>query len=95
MVYQIDKQLKELGDKLEEADKAPIDEALTAARAALESGELQALEEAKTGLESAAHKLAEKVYAAQGADAAPGAEGGEPEASDDDDDVIDAEFDAK
>lgn len=95
MVYQIDKQLKELGDKLEEADKAPIEEALTAARAALESGELQALEEAKTGLESAAHKLAEKVYAAQGGDAAPGAEGAEPEASDDDDDVIDAEFDAK
>ena len=97
MAYQVDKQLKEMGEQLEAEDKAGLEEAVAAAREAIESGDKAALEAAQKTLEERAHKLAEKAYA----QAASGAEGQGPEASTDagpaskDDDVIDAEFDSQ
>jgi molecular chaperone DnaK len=98
MVYQIEKQMKDQGDKLDEDDAKPLTEALEAAKAALENGEKDALEAAKTGLEAAAHKLAEKVYNQEGASGPGGPEAAEGPGETDggaDDDVIDAEFDTK
>jgi molecular chaperone DnaK len=97
MHYQIEKQIKEFDDKLDAEDKAGLEEALAAAKAAVESGEKEALEAAKATLEERAHKLAEKAYS-QATAAQEGAGGGEagpaPDAGSDDD-VIDAEFDAQ
>jgi molecular chaperone DnaK len=98
MCYQLEKQSKELGDKLEEADKTSLDEATTTAKAALESGGLEELEAAKTALEQVAHKLAEKIYAQTAQEGGPspdGASEGPEPGADADDDVIDAEFDTK
>ncbi len=98
MVYQVDKQLTELGDKVEEADRASLQEAIAGARAALEGGDKAALEAAKADLEQRAHKLAEQVYKAAGAGAEGAADPGAAQAdagdNSDDGDVIDAEFDA-
>ncbi len=99
MSYQLDKQLKDLGDKVDAADKARIEEAVAAAKKAVEAGEKAGLEKAKADLEAAAHKLAEKAYqGAAGPQPGAGAQGGPQPgagaAGGGDDDVIDAEFDA-
>ncbi|MCP5058220.1 MAG: molecular chaperone DnaK [bacterium] len=98
LIYQTEKTLSENGDKLAEADKKEIEEALAAAKQDLESNETERMEAAYTKVEQAMHKVAEVLYKAQ-ADAAggpeaeaPGAEASEGPAGGDDDDVIDAEF---
>ena len=97
--YQVEKQLKEAGDKLDDAEKAELQAACDAAKTALESNDKAHITRAKDDLEKKAHKLAEKIYKAQG-----GAPGGQPGAGPSPggaggggskDDVIDAEFDTK
>ena len=85
MVYNIDKMLKDAGDKV--SDKGDVETALADARKVLENTEASAkdLHDAYEKLTQASHKLAEAMYkatAAQGAatpDAA--AQGGTPEGS--------------
>jgi len=75
-------------DLIEEAKGA-----IAQAKEAVEANETSVLETAKTRLEAAAQKLAEKMYAqagAPGAEGAPGPEAGAP--ASDDGDVIDADF---
>jgi molecular chaperone DnaK len=97
LAYQVEKHLKSHGDSLDATDKAGIEEALATARKTVKDGTKAELEAAKTDLETRAHKLAEKAYAADagagggpsdGGGAAGGAKGAGAE-----DDVIDAEFD--
>ncbi|TNF29282.1 MAG: molecular chaperone DnaK [Deltaproteobacteria bacterium] len=97
MAYQITKQIKEHGDKLDAADKADLEKAVEDAKAALESNDKGNIQAAKDVLEKKAHSLAEKIYkAAGGAEQAAGGAGGPQQAGGgDDDDVIDAEFDTK
>jgi molecular chaperone DnaK len=102
MVYNIDKMLKESGDKFESAEAAPIkvevEGALAEAKKTLEgtpsSKDLKAAHEKLT---KASHKLAEILYkanAAQGPAAGEAPAAGEPaaEAKKKDDGVIDAEY---
>jgi molecular chaperone DnaK len=92
--YSVEKQLKEHGDKLDEASKGDLDKALAAAREALEGGDKAKIDAARADLEAKAHKLAEKVY--QGQQAAGGeGQGADQAKAGGDDDVIDAEFDTK
>ncbi|MGB1015229.1 MAG: Hsp70 family protein, partial [Nannocystaceae bacterium] len=104
MVIQTEKLLSENGDKLPDAEKTEVEEAITEAKAAVESGDDDRISEAKEKLNSASHKLAQAMYGQPGAQPPPGA--GEPgaapgdeQASDDDDDggddVIDAEYEEK
>jgi len=96
--YQVEKQLKDVGDKLDEAERTELQQACDAAKTALESNDKANITRAKDDLEKKAHKLAEKIYKAQGgapggqpgAGPGPGAGGGGSK-----DDVIDAEFDTK
>ncbi len=93
--YQVEKQLKEAGDKLDDAEKAELQAACDAAKTALESNDKGKITAAKDDLEKKAHKLAEKIYKTQGG--APGGQPGGPGPSPggNKDDVIDAEFDTK
>ena len=94
--YQVEKQLKEAGDKLDDAEKAELQAACDAAKTALESNDKAKITAAKDDLEKKAHKLAEKIYKAQGG--APGGQPGagpNPNQGGNKDDVIDAEFDTK
>jgi molecular chaperone DnaK len=97
MAYQVDKQLKEMGDQLDDEDKAGLEAAVKAAREAVKSDDKDTLEAAQKTLEERAHKLAEKAYSqAAGATDGPTEEAQGSDGDDDgDDDVIDAEFDSQ
>ncbi len=102
MVLQTEKLLNENGDKIPDAEKKEVEEAIEEAKAAIEAKDDDRISEAKEKLNSASHKLAQAMYGQPGAQPPPGADpaagapGGEEEASSDDgDDVIDAEFEEK
>ena len=86
MVYQTEKTLQEMGDKLDAADKAEVEEKLAALKTALTGTDSAAIKQATEALTQAFYKVSEKLYQAQGgaqgfdpsqAGAAPGSEGGQ------------------
>jgi molecular chaperone DnaK len=90
--YNSEKQLKELGDKVDESSRTEIEDAIKAVRETLESDDVEAIKSKTDELQAAFHKVSEKVYEAAQAEAAQSADGAGPEASgDDDEEVIDAE----
>jgi molecular chaperone DnaK len=103
MVYNIEKMLKEHGDKISGSERGDVENALADAKKALESNDKVQMDKAREALTTASHKLAEQMYkAAQpqgGAQGAPGAgptPGSEPQGGDGqakkDEGVIDAEY---
>lgn len=80
--YQVEKMLKEYGDKMDPAAKSSVESELQASETALNSDDLAQMESAMTRLQEAAHKLSETVYNNTNAGAQ----------TKDDDDVIDADF---
>ncbi len=100
MVYNIEKMLKDSGEKVQAADKTEVEAALAEARKALEGTDAAQMKAAHEKLTQASHKLAEAVYKATAAQAAPGAEPGAPGAGEappageqkKDEGVIDAEY---
>ena len=94
MVYQVEKLLKDSGDKLPEADKKEAEEAIVEAKAALASLDKDRIKKALETLTAKSHKLAETLYKSEPpagdgpAPGAPGAPGGDKKG---DDNVIDAE----
>ena len=101
MLYQVEKNLKEHGDKLPAEDKKRMEEAIEGLREALKSDDLETIKKAHDEMMQASHRLAEMMYqqASQtppGAGPEPGAEpppgaGPQPGAGPKDD-VIDADF---
>ncbi len=94
MIHATEKSLKDLGDQVDEADKKAIEEATDELKKALEGSDKEAIQAKTQALAEASGKLAEKAYAANAGDAA-GAEGAASDAgasSNQDDDVVDAEF---
>jgi molecular chaperone DnaK len=89
-VYQIDKQLGELGDNLSDEEKAPITDAIAEVRKLLEDPAVdpKTLREATQGLLTKAQVLGEKVY--EQAQAASGESGAGDDG--DDDGVVEAEI---
>jgi len=99
LVYQTEKTLKELGDKVDGALKSEVDAALTRAKEATAKESIEDIKAAMTTLEAANSKVAEKVYAQTAQNGAAGAEGAQQAQSEkkdgdkkDDDDVVDADF---
>ncbi len=100
MVYQVEKMLREHGDKISGSERGDVENAVADAKKALEGGELSAMNSARERLQAASHKLAEAMYkatAAQGqpqggptAGPTPGA--GETGGQKKDEGVIDAEY---
>jgi len=76
MVYNIEKMLKEHGDKISGSERGDVENALADAKKAIESGNKQQMDQAREKLTTASHKLAEQMYKATQAQAAPGAGGG-------------------
>jgi molecular chaperone DnaK len=104
MVYQIEKMLKESGDKISGSERGDVENALADAKKALESNDKAQMDKARETLTQASHKLAEQMYkAAQpaggqggpgsgpaaGTGPQPGANGGGQKK---DEGVIDAEY---
>ncbi len=102
--YEVEKNLKEHGDKLEAGEKSAIEAALATAKDAAKGDDPEAIEKSLEALQAASYKLAEKVYQDKG-QASAGAE--EPStsaqrgekahkaASGGDDNIIDADFEVK
>jgi molecular chaperone DnaK len=93
LTYQLEKQLRENGDKIPIAQRNDVERALEGAKKALNGGSAEELRRAEEELNRAAHKMAEAAYGAN-AQAAPngGPAGPEQPGQPADDDVIDAEF---
>src|SRR4051812_11335683 len=97
LVYQVEKMLKETGDKMSDADKAPITAAVEKVKKAKEADDLNALKSAFGELEQAAQAMAMAQARAQqggGSGPQPGA-GPTPPTGGKPDDVVDAEFEVK
>ena len=77
LVYQTEKTLKEMGDKISGADKQKIEDAVAALKKAIESGNISDIKAKTEELKQASYKMAEEMYKQQGA-AGAGAAGAQP-----------------
>jgi molecular chaperone DnaK len=78
MVYQVEKMLREHGDKISGSEKGDVESAVADAKKALEGSDAGAMKSALEKLTSSSHKLAEAMYKAQAAQGAPSSEGAPP-----------------
>jgi molecular chaperone DnaK len=103
LIHSTDKSLKENGDKVAASEKAEVEQALTAARAAMEGQDADAIREAGEKLSQAAMKMGEAIYRAQqttaqadassgGTSSGEGGGGTQGGSSAQGDKVVDAEF---
>jgi molecular chaperone DnaK len=100
--YQLEKLIKQQGDKLKDSDKQALESAIAKVREAAKSDDVNRIKSAISELEAASHAMSEALYkSAAGAGAAgaqaggptDGAGGGSPSGAEDD--AIDAEFEVK
>jgi molecular chaperone DnaK len=95
MIYSIEKSVNEAGDKLDDATKTEINQAIENLKKAMEGDNTEEIKRLTEELTQTSHKLAEIMYAkaAQQEEQAGGQAGPEPEAgSSKDEDVVDADF---
>ena len=96
MIFQTEKQLKELGDKLSADKKAPIEAALEKLRTAHKEQNIEAIDVATEELNTAFHAASSEMYAnAGGAQPGPDMSGAQPNANNASQggaDITDADF---
>src|SRR5262249_21248934 len=98
-IWQVEKLMKDAGDKISDNDKAPVNAAIESLRTSLKGDDANAIRQALNNLQSAAQAMVQHVQRSGGSSpeggaqgtpqAGPGGPGGKP------DDVIDAEFEVK
>jgi molecular chaperone DnaK len=93
-VWQAEKLIKESEDKIDEADKSAIEEKIEAAKKALEGEDLAAIDTAVEELNTTVQPVAQKMYEAAAAEEQQQQPEAQP-ASNQGDDVIDADFEVK
>ena len=99
MIYSVEKNIKEFGDKVDASEKSKIEDAIANAKKALEGDDIEAIKKTQDELMNVSHKLAEAMYAkTAGGQGGPGADGGAQPGGDQqtsgkkNDDVVDADF---
>ena len=98
LVFQVEKNIKEHGDKISPEDKSKIETDLKDLKEAIEKNDLELIKTKTQELTQSSMKMGEAMYKDQQANGAPGAEGGEQSQPNDgaetskEDDVIDADF---
>ncbi|HZP64644.1 MAG TPA: molecular chaperone DnaK [Terriglobales bacterium] len=100
LVYNVEKMLRENGDKISGSERGDVENAIADAKKALDSNDKRQMDQARERLTQASHKLAEQMYRASqpqggagagpsaGAGPAPGADGQAKK----DEGVVDAEY---
>ncbi len=98
LIYQVEKAVKDAGDKVSAEKKAPVDSAIEDLKTALKGSDLAEIKAKQEALTTAMNEIAQELYA----NAAPGAEGeaGAPPPQEEDpgstkqadDNVVDADF---
>jgi len=92
LVYQVERQMQELGEKLPVHEKARLEQTVTELKEALGSNApMEKIRSLHSDLQQAAHSLSEAAYQ-QTKKGSPGGEAGQAAASGGADDVVDAEF---
>jgi molecular chaperone DnaK len=94
-IYELEKLLRDAGDKVKDTDKAPLQSAIEKVKQAASGEDADAIKRAIGELDQAAQAMSQHLYSQPGPSAGPAA--GEPESGKKDgkDDVIDAEFEVK
>jgi molecular chaperone DnaK len=100
LIYSTEKTVREHGDKVNDADKKGIEEAISSLRTAIAGEDVEAIKSARERLMQASHKIAEEMYkaaqqqqqsatgeGAEGQQEQPGAQGGGKK-----DGAVDADF---
>jgi molecular chaperone DnaK len=98
IAFQMEKTLKELGDKVRDADKAPIQSAIDRLKETIKGDDLTAINDAISAAEQAAQAMAQHMQSQQGGQGGPtGAPSGDGKAggAKGGDDVIDADYEVK
>ncbi len=76
LVYQSEKTLADMGDKLDTADKQSIESAIANVKEALKGTDIEAIKSASDALQKAFYAVSEKLYSQAQAQGAPGADAG-------------------
>jgi molecular chaperone DnaK len=85
MIYATEKNIKDLGDKVNPEDKSKADEAIADLRRALEEGDTEAIKTKTETLKQVSYKIAEEVYKQSGAQAGgPDGAAGDPDSGNSD-----------
>jgi len=95
LIYQTEKNLNELGERLPANDRQTIQGKVNELRSALKEDDVSQLKRLSTELENALHALSQQVNASQDGDGSHGPEntnGGSPRQPEDDGEVIEGEF---
>jgi molecular chaperone DnaK len=97
MIYQTEKSMKELGDKVEPGLKSSVDDVIQRLRKAMEGTDTEEIKRLSDELTQTSHKLAETMYAQASGAGEPGADAGADAAQEEaqaskDEDVVDADF---
>ncbi len=103
LMYSVEKNVKEFGDKIDASEKAKIEDAIARVKKAIAGDDIEEIKAAQEQLSEASHKLAEAMYAKAGQQNAgtgtqPGygaeqaAGGAQASTGGKDDDVVDADF---
>ena len=101
MVYQIEKSMKDFGDKVNDGDKSKVEPKLEALKEALKGTDIEAIKRAKEELQNAFYEVAGKIYQANGgnpedmAAAAQAAQAAQDSNDNNDDGAVDVEFTEK
>jgi molecular chaperone DnaK len=90
LIHSTENQIKENGDKLDEAAKGEVEAAVASAKEKLESEDVEDLKAATQTLAQAAMKIGEALYGGQPLEGGEGAEQADKASSDDN--VVDADF---
>jgi len=90
LVYQTEKTVKELGDKIETADKQKIEDKVAELKKALEGTDSAAIKAATEALTNVSYEVFGKVYSQNAPQGEPGAAGAQQ--SSQKDDVVDADY---
>ncbi|MDR1511125.1 MAG: molecular chaperone DnaK [Synergistaceae bacterium] len=90
-IYNAEKSLKDLGDKVTESEKASVEGKINALRDAIASEDVSRINSARDELASAMHPIAEKLYAAKSQETSA-EETPEPAQENSDEQTVDADF---
>ncbi|WP_075997685.1 molecular chaperone DnaK [Salaquimonas pukyongi] len=91
MVHSAEQSLSEHGDKVSDDDKAEIETAITELKTAIEAGDAEEMKTKSEALAAATMKMGQAIYEATQAEAAE-ADAKADSAKDEDEDVVDADF---
>ena len=94
MIYQIEKTLNELGDKVSDSDRTQITSQIESLRGAMESDDVARIRSEIETLQNASHALSQQLYAQQqgGAEDMNPDFGGNGHSAAEEDDVVEGEF---